>query len=144
MIGSIREFLEASSLHGLVYISKAESLVAKILWAVSVIVSFSLAGVLIHQSFANWSNNPVSSVISTHPIKDLKFPNVTVCPPKDTNTALNYDLFKLENHFTPSQREGVAQAIKNAFFENEIKAYVQTLSDILCIQTISKLLCIYT
>ena len=56
----IREFLEASTLHGLVYISKAESVWGKILWTLSVIVSFSLAGVLINQSFADWSKHPIS------------------------------------------------------------------------------------
>ena len=28
---------------------------------------------------------------------DLDFPNVTVCPPKGSNTALNYDLMKANN-----------------------------------------------
>ena len=95
----IREFLEASNLHGLVHISKAESMWGKVLWIFSVVISFSAAGFLINNSFKGWRDQPVSSVISTHPIKDLKFPNVTVCPPKSTNTALNYDLFNLENFF---------------------------------------------
>ena len=62
LISPVREFLEASTLHGLVYISKAESLWGKILWSISVIVSFSLAGILINNSFADWSAHPVSSV----------------------------------------------------------------------------------
>ena len=99
----IREFLETSTLHGLAYISKAESFWGKVLWAVSVIVSFSLAGILIKQSFTDWSTQPVSTVITTHPINDLKFPNVTVCPPKGTNTALNYDLLRGAN-FSFSKR----------------------------------------
>ena len=52
-ISPIREFLEASSLHGLVYISKAESVWGRFLWGLSVIVSFSLAFVLINISFAD-------------------------------------------------------------------------------------------
>ena len=71
----IREFLETSTLHGLVYISKAKSVLGKVLWAVSVVVSFCIASVLIYDSFADWSAQPVSTIISTHPIKDLKFPN---------------------------------------------------------------------
>ena len=76
LISPVREFLEASTLHGLVYISKAESIWGKILWSISVLVSFSLSGILINNSFADWSAHPVSSVISTHPIKGLKFPEV--------------------------------------------------------------------
>ena len=30
----------------------------------------------------------------THAINDLDFPNVTICPPKDSNTALYHDLVK--------------------------------------------------
>ena len=129
-LSPVREFLEASTLHGLVYISKAESLWGKILWTVSVIVSFSISGVLIHQSFADWSEHPVSSVISTHPIMDLKFPNVTVCPPKGTNTALNYDLVKLDKSFTMLQQEAIHRVINKTFFERETTNYVKTTLEI--------------
>ena len=127
-ISPVREFLETSTLHGLVYISKAKSLWGKILWSFSVIVSFSLAGLLIQQSFADWSAHPVSSVISTHPIENLKFPNVTVCPPKGTNTALNYDLVKLKSSFTPSEQEAINKNINEIFSEKETSLYIKTLS----------------
>ena len=59
-------FLETSTLHGLVYISKAESMWGRILWTVSVLLSLSLAVLLINNSFQDWSAQPVSSVIYTH------------------------------------------------------------------------------
>ena len=108
----IKEFLEASNLHGLVYISKAESKWAKVLWTVSVVISFSLAGLLINESYTGWKTHPVSSVISTHPVRDLKFPNVTVCPPKVTNTALNYDLVNLEALFSAAEKDELTKEIK--------------------------------
>ena len=126
----LREFLEASNLHGLVHISKAESKWGKILWTVSVVISFSAAGVLINRSYAGWKDQPVSSVISTHPIKNLKFPNVTVCPPKGTNTALNYDLLNLANVFTTSQKDALSKEIKGAFFDQETQTYTRALSEI--------------
>ena len=125
----VREFLEASSIHGLAYISKAESLWGKILWSISVIVSFSLAGILINNARTGWSAQPVSSVISTYPIRDLRFPNVTICPPQSTNTALNYDLFKLKNSFSPLEKDAISKEINNIFFDKEIQMYVRTLSE---------------
>ena len=125
-----REFLETSTLHGLVYISKAESFWGKFLWTVSVIVSFSLAGVLINQSFVDWSTHPVSSVISTHPIKDLRFPNVTVCPPKGSNTALNYDLFQLKSSFSSLEKGAIAKQINAIFLEKPTEMYTKTLLDL--------------
>ena len=39
----------------------------------------------------------MKTTIKTLPIKDLRFPNVTVCPPKNTFTNLNYDLLMAKN-----------------------------------------------
>ena len=101
---SFREFLESSTIHGLGYISSSRSHVTKVLWACIVITGFTIAGVLINNSYSDWRDNPVSTTISTHPISELKFPKITVCPPSGTNTALNYDLMKLNK--TVGENEG--------------------------------------
>ena len=61
------------------------------------VAGFSGAGILIQQSFSSWADSPVSTTIETLPITDLDFPNVTVCPPRNTFTDLNYDLMAIEN-----------------------------------------------
>ena len=122
-----KKFLETSTVHGLVYFSEAKSIWAKIVWALLVAASFSLAIVLICDSFQGWSKKPVSSVISTRSIKDLEFPNVTICPPKNTNTALNYDLVQLNVTFTASMREKLEKEIDSTFFETDITEYMKTL-----------------
>ena len=91
----LKEFLETSSIHGLLHISSNTSF-AKVFWVITVIIGFSLATVIINESFVSWNNSPISTLIETKPIEELKFPNVTVCPPQDTYTTLNYDLQKLE------------------------------------------------
>ena len=53
---------------------------------------FCTAIYMITNSYNEWQTSPVSTTITTHPITELKFPAVTVCPPKGTNTALNYAL----------------------------------------------------
>ena len=52
---------------------------------------------IIYQSFEDWNNNPVKTTIDTRPMVEIKFPKVTVCPPKNTYTDLNYDLMMTEN-----------------------------------------------
>ena len=126
----LREFLEASNLHGLVHISNAESKWGRVLWTISVFVSFACASILINESFKGWSVKPVSSVISTYPIKDLKFPNVTVCPPKGTNTALNYDLTKLNKTFQPAQREMINNKTMSIFTGSDRNQYVKNLAQV--------------
>ena len=41
--------------------------------------------------------SPVSTVVTTKPISDLEFPEVTVCPPRGSNTVLNHVLKKMNN-----------------------------------------------
>ena len=84
----VKEFLESSTIHGLFYISTTRRLV-RLLWIGVVIGGFIGAGVLIHESFSSWSTSPVSTTIEILPISDLDFPNVTVCPPRNSFTSLN-------------------------------------------------------
>ena len=52
---------------------------------------------LIKKSFNSWSKSPVKTAIETLPIAGIRFPKITVCPPKNTFTDLNYDLMMTEN-----------------------------------------------
>ena len=86
---SIRNFLESSTIHGLSYISTTRKYV-RVFWILVVIGGFSGAGVLIFTAFQSWADSPVKTTIETHPISEITFPKVTVCPPKNTFTNLNY------------------------------------------------------
>ena len=91
-----REFMESSTIHGLVYIATKKRLI-RLSWICVVIAGFTGAGVLIHQSFSSWASSPISTTIETLPISDLDFPNVTVCPPKNSFTGLIPDLLRTRN-----------------------------------------------
>ena len=93
---NINIFLESSTIHGLTYLSTSRKY-ARLFWIIVVIAGFSGAGVLIYQSFDSWAEGPVKTTIETLPITEIKFPKVTVCPPKNTYTDLNYDLRMTEN-----------------------------------------------
>ena len=95
-MGIFTEFLEASTIHGLSHIASSKSIV-KPFWITIVFTGFSFAGILIHQSFQSWEESPIKTTVQTLPITELSFPKVTVCPPKNTFTNLNYDLLMAEN-----------------------------------------------
>ena len=61
---------------------------AKILWFLVVCLGFIASGILIGKSYKDWQENPIATSITTHPINNLDFPIVTVCPPTNSNTAL--------------------------------------------------------
>ena len=89
-------FLETSTIHGLAYIATAKKYV-RLFWIVVVIAGFTGAAVIIYQSFESWAESPVKTTIETKAITEINFPKVTVCPPKNTYTDLNYDLMMAEN-----------------------------------------------
>ena len=91
-----KDFLESSTIHGLTYISTTRKLV-RVFWILVVIFGFSTASFLIYQSFQAWEESPVSTTIETLPITKIRFPKVTVCPPKNTYTDLNHDLASLHS-----------------------------------------------
>ena len=92
----VRTFLEASSIHGLTYISTSRKF-AKVFWIIIVVGGFTLAGYMINNSFKSWSERPIKTTLETRPISEITLPKVTVCPPKNTYTDLNYDLLLAEN-----------------------------------------------
>ena len=93
----VRLFLESSTIHGLSYISISRKYV-RLFWILVVITGFVGACLLIKESFDSWSASPVKTTVETFPISEIKFPKLTVCPPKNTFTDLNYDLMMTVNH----------------------------------------------
>ena len=91
-----KEYLESATVHGLVYIANTRRLV-RLFWVCVVMICFASAFTLIYESFQSWAESPVSTTVNTLPITKLTYPKVTVCPPKNTFTNLNYDLMMLEN-----------------------------------------------
>ena len=86
-----RQFLETTSIAGLTHVSTNKGAV-RLFWICVVVSGFIGSGILIRMSFSSWAESPVTTTLETVPIKDLTFPRVTVCPPKDSYTDLNYDL----------------------------------------------------
>lgn len=135
----LKEFLEGSTIHGLVHISTAKPKVARVVWTVIVLFSFMAAGVLINNSFVSWSEYPISSTISTHPISGLKFPKVTICPPKGTNTALTYDLTFLNSAFTEEQKQILKKEAVYLFQTKDSMKYAKKMKEVTNIENIKNI-----
>ena len=92
----IKEFLDTSTIHGMSRISVSNGF-SRLLWISIVIGGFSGEGFLIFESFKSWADSPISTTIETLPISQITFPNVTVCPPRNSFLNLNYDILQSEN-----------------------------------------------
>ena len=89
-------FLESSSISGLNHIASTKKC-ARFFWILVVIAGFTVAGFLIQESFQSWSESPIKTTVETMPISEIRLPKVTVCPPRNTYTDLNYDLMLADN-----------------------------------------------
>ena len=120
-----REFLDTSTIHGLAYISSAPSKLSKIFWFLIVVTGFSCAFYFINSSYEDWQATPIATSISTHLISELEFPTVTVCPPENSNTALNYDLVRAQNiTLTERDRESLVNATKHFLIDKPSQDFV--------------------
>ena len=87
--------------------------VGKCFWLIVVLLGFTGAFYLIYSSYAAWEESPISTTITTHPLSSLDFPIVTICPPKDSNTALFPDLMRADNNsLTEENRQHLKSSIK--------------------------------
>ena len=91
--------------------------------------SFQLnAGFLIYQSFKVWSLSPVLTNIETLPISKLQFPKVTVCPPRDTFTNLNYDIEMLgDKKIDADKRDDLIQFIFDEMHDKQFENMMKNL-----------------
>ena len=100
----------------------------KILWFCLVCLGFVGAGILIAKSYKEWQENPIATSITTHPIDDLEFPNVTICPPKDSNTALYHDLVKAGNGtLSDENKQKLRHAAYDIFVRKPHEEYVNKM-----------------
>ena len=90
--------------------------IIKFAWGCIVFLGFLGATFLIYQSYSDFKNSPVVTSVRTHPIDDLDFPTVTVCPPLGSNTALNFDLMRADNNsLTQEMRKNLSQKAREIF-----------------------------
>ena len=90
-MSKLKDLLESSSIHGMFHVSQTKKL-QRMFWIFVVVTGFSAAFILIHTSFQSWAESPIKTTVETLPISELTFPKITVCPPRNTYTSLNYDL----------------------------------------------------
>ena len=118
------KFLESSTIHGLSHIASSRRCL-RVFWIVVVVTCFIIAGGIIRNSVLSWQETPVVTTIETLPISEVTFPLVTVCPPRNRLTNLNYDLVSLKNAKIDNKTKTTLsmlalKLINDAFFEKEL------------------------
>ena len=114
------------------HIAGAKSRGVRIAWLAVVVACFAIAISMITSSYKEWQESPVSTTITTHPITDLQFPEVTVCPPRGSNTVINLLLEKVNNvNFTDREREKLINMSRDIFSQGPTKNHAKQMSELL-------------
>ena len=83
-MGIVSEFLESSSICGWAHISNSKTKIEKAYWIVVSVLMVAGAGYLISDAFDDWEKNPISTFTEPAAIFHVKFPQIVVCPPKES------------------------------------------------------------
>ena len=79
----------------------------------------------------------MSTTITTQPINELQFPEVTVCPPRESNTVITHALNKVKSvNFTKDERERVKNLTNEMFLDIPNKKYAEQIAELLSIENI--------
>ena len=115
---SFKQFLDTASINGLNHIASTRKW-TRLFWINLVTLGFVVSTFLIWESFQSWTDNPVRTTTKTVPMTEIKFPKLTVCPPKDTFTDLNYDLMLTEHvTITKDKRDELYEYVVELIDEN--------------------------
>ncbi|TRY80032.1 hypothetical protein TCAL_16032, partial [Tigriopus californicus] len=82
-ISIVKEYCESSSLHGLRYITEdGRHWTERILWVFLCTMGFVLTIYFIYPIWAKWNEKPTITTLDStdHPVWEIDFPAVTVCP----------------------------------------------------------------
>ena len=96
-------------------------------WFCLVCFGFLGAGVLIHSSYSKWQESPIATTITTHPLENLDFPIVTVCPPKGSHTALHPDLIRADNASLGANEREKLRSVIQGILKNSTLDYAESM-----------------
>ena len=110
---TVRTYLESGSINGLNHIAATKKW-DRLFWILVINGGFIISTILIVEMYIAWGDNPIRTDVDTLPMSEIRFPKVTVCPPKDTFTDLNYDIKRAEEkNLTLKEREALSEYAKN-------------------------------
>ena len=94
---TFKSYSSKSTLHGVTYLCDEDSLgVERILWGIIVFVGLAFTIFHLIILFDEWQDSPTVTTLNTSffPIRDIKFPQVTICPQGSVNNLVERVLFK--------------------------------------------------
>ncbi len=77
-LGILRSYFQETSIHGFHYVGEAGSLHKRLIWATLIIISFTMAALLMRSNLRDTKENPFVTSITTVPVQEVPYPAVSV------------------------------------------------------------------
>ena len=106
---TLREYSEASSVHGVSYVfSKSLPVLDRLLWTLLTLVALTLAAYWSLTAYNNWQENLVTTNLkdTAKPVTSLPFPGVTICTSGLDMKAVTEQLMKDFTNWKRENNEG--------------------------------------
>ena len=121
---TLREYSEASSVHGVSYVfSKSLPLLDRLLWSLLTLAALALAAYWSMTAYNNWQENLVTTTLkdAAMPVTSLNFPGVTICTSGLNMEAVTRQLMK---DFTTWKKEEKNISVDREQYENLLQEFL--------------------
>ena len=119
---TLREYSEASSVHGVSYVfSKSLPLLDRLLWALLTLAALALAAYWSMTAYNNWQENLVTTSLrdAAKPVTSLPFPGVTICTSGLNMEAVAEELMKDFTNWKNNENETQVDRVRDQFLFEE-------------------------
>ena len=118
IIETSKEYASQTTIHGIAYVESSRG-VERFLWFVVVVAAIAFTGFQTYRLYTDWQNEPVVTTLDTiaMPIKDIRFPAVTICPQGTISSALDAVLLKQLREYITNKTSSTPSRSKRSLLE---------------------------
>ena len=113
---TFRGYADKTTIHGIAYLFESPRLIERHLWFIAVVAAMMFTIFQTSNLYTHWQNEPVITTLDTiaMPIKDIRFPAITICPQGTITSALDAVLFKQLKEFIGNKTFETSQKTKRS------------------------------
>ena len=118
---TFRGYASQTTIHGISYLFESLRGIENHLWFIVVVAAMMFTIFQTSNLYTHWQNEPVITTLDTIavPVKDIRFPAVTICPQGTITSALDAVLFKQLKEFIANKTLESSQKKKRSASDND-------------------------
>ena len=121
LLNTSRGYADKTTIHGIYYLFYSNRLIERHIWFLVVVAAMMFTIFQTSNLYTHWQNEPVIITLDSiaMPIKEIRFPAVTICPQGAITSALDAVLFKQLKEFIGNKTIVTSQKTKRSAPDND-------------------------